>query len=68
MSVNTEMNKPLGATNSSTVFPMVPASKLFGNDVEVSTKFRGYDTYSRTSTTRFVHDRASGTGNQRARP
>lgn len=61
MSVNTLVNKPWGATNSITVFPMVQATTLFSNGVQVSTKFRGWDTLSRSSTTRL--NTSSGTGN-----
>jgi hypothetical protein len=60
MSVNTEVNKPWGATNSITVFPMVQASTVFSDGVHVSTKFRGWDTLSRTSTTKLKA--TSGTG------
>lgn len=60
MSVNTLVNKPWGATNSITVFPMVQASTLFSNGVQVSTKFRGWDTLSRPSTT--MLDTNSGSG------
>lgn len=52
MSVNTVVNKPWGATNGITVFPMVQASTVFSNGVNVTTKFRGWDTLSRASTTK----------------
>ena len=51
MSVNTLVNKPWGSANSITVFPMVQANTIFSNGVTVSTKFRGWDTLSRSSTT-----------------
>ncbi len=54
MSVNTLVNKPWGSTNGIKVFPMVQASTLFSNGVRVSTKFRGCDTLSRSSTTRLA--------------
>jgi hypothetical protein len=52
MSVNTVVNKPWGATNSITVFPMVQATTVFSNGVTTTTKFRGWDTLSRSSTTK----------------
>jgi hypothetical protein len=60
MSVNTLVNKPWGGTNSITVFPMVQASTQFSNGVKTTTKFRGWDTLSRSSTTRL--NTSSGTG------
>jgi hypothetical protein len=60
MSVNTLVNKPWGSTNSITVFPMVQASTQFSNGPKVTTKFRGWDTLSRSSTTRL--NTSSGTG------
>jgi hypothetical protein len=50
-----------GATNSITVFPMVALSTHFNTGIVVETKFRGYDTLSRSSTTRL--NTTSGTGN-----
>jgi hypothetical protein len=50
-----------GATNSITVFPMVALSTHFSTGIVVETKFRGYDTLSRSSTTRL--NTSSGTGN-----
>lgn len=61
MSTNDLVNKPWGATNGITVFPMVQASTIFSNGVMDTTKFRGYDTLSYSSTTRLA-DR-SDTGN-----
>lgn len=61
MSVNDIVNKPWGATNNITVFPMVQASTQFSNGVKVTTKFRGWDTLSRASTTKL--NTSSGTGN-----
>lgn len=60
MSVNTVVNKPWGATNNITVFPMVQATTLFSSGVSVTTKFRGWDTLSRSSTTKL--NATSGTG------
>ncbi|MCW2568155.1 MAG: hypothetical protein JWN54_2252 [Mycobacterium sp.] len=60
MSVNALVNKPWGNTNSITVFPMVQASTQFSNGVKVTTKFRGWDTLSRSTTTRL--NTSSGTG------
>jgi len=61
MSHNTVVNKPWGKTNSITVFPMVQATTQFSNGVKDTTKFRGWDTLSRKSTTRL--NTKSGTGN-----
>ena len=60
MNVNTLVNKPWGKTNSITVFPMVQASTQFSNGVKVTTKFRGWDTLSRSTTTKL--NTSSGTG------
>jgi hypothetical protein len=60
MSVNTVVNKPWGATNSITVFPMVHPSVVFSNGAHDSWKFRGWDTLSRASTTKL--DTNSGAG------
>jgi len=54
-------NKSWGTTNSITVFPMAALSTHFSNGTVVTTKFRGYDTLSRSSTTRL--STSSGTGN-----
>lgn len=53
--------KTWGRTNSVTVFPMVTLSTHFSTGVVVTTKFRGWDTLSRTRTTRL--NTTSGTGN-----
>jgi hypothetical protein len=53
--------KTWGRTNSITVFPMVALSTHFSTGVVVTTKFRGWDTLSRTRTTRL--NTTSGTGN-----
>jgi len=53
--------KTWGRTNSITVFPMVALSTHFNTGVAVTTKFRGWDTLSRTRTTRL--NTTSGTGN-----
>jgi hypothetical protein len=60
MSVNTLVNKPWGATNSITTFPMVKATTVFSNGVTVSIPYRGWDTLSRSSTTKL--NTSSGTG------
>ncbi len=60
MTVNSPVNKPWGATNGITVFPMVTATTQFSNGVTVSTKFRGWDTTSAASTTKLKA--TSGTG------
>jgi hypothetical protein len=61
MSVNTVVNKPWGAPNGITVFPMVQATTIFSDGAEVTNKFRGWDTLSTASTTRL--NTTSGTGN-----
>lgn len=60
MSVNTLVNKPWGARNGITVFPMVQAGTVFSNGVHVTTKFRGWDTLSRARSTKL--NTSSGTG------
>lgn len=60
MSQNTEVNKPWGASNGITVFPMVQATTQFSNGGTASTKFRGWDTVSRKSATKLADK--SGTG------
>jgi hypothetical protein len=44
--------KTWGSKNSITVFPMVALSTHFNTGIVVTTKFRGYDTLSRSRTTR----------------
>lgn len=61
MSHNDVVNKPWGATNNITVFPMVAMSTQFSVGPKATTKFRGYDTLSRARTTRL--NTSSGTGN-----
>jgi hypothetical protein len=61
MSVNTVVNKPWGAPNGITVFPMVQATTIFSDGAEVTVKFRGWDTLSTARTTRL--NTTSGTGN-----
>lgn len=52
MSVNTLVNKPWGATNNITTFSMVQAATTFSNGAKPNTKFRGWDTLSRSTTTK----------------
>lgn len=54
--------KTWGSTNNITVFPMAGLSTHFSNGASVESKFRGYDTYSRASTTKLVPAGQSGTG------
>jgi len=61
MSTNDPVYKPWGAPNGITVFPMVQATTIFSDGVEVTVKFRGWDTLSTASTTRL--NTTSGTGN-----
>jgi hypothetical protein len=52
MSINSSLYKPWGRTNGITVFPMVQATTQFSNGLRATTKFRGWDTLSRSRTTK----------------